>query len=47
MAFDQQHLTDLGFAGFVPLRALPPKCATVPDLPGIYASRSRRDRPTS
>jgi hypothetical protein len=37
MAFDQQHLTDLGFVGSMPLRALQPKCADVPDRPGIYA----------
>jgi hypothetical protein len=37
MAFDRQHLTDMGFVGFVPLRALLPRCADVPDLPGVYA----------
>ena len=36
MAFEQQHLIDLGFVGSVPLCVLPAKCATVPDLPGIY-----------
>ena len=37
MAFDQQHLSLLGFVGPIPLRALPPKSADVPNLPGIYA----------
>ena len=37
MAFDQQHLIDLGFVGFIPLRSLPANCAEVPDLAGIYA----------
>jgi hypothetical protein len=37
MAFDQQHLTELGFSGLVPLRSLPPRCRDIPDLPGIYA----------
>jgi hypothetical protein len=37
MTFDQQHLTDRGFVGFVPLRQLQPKDFRLPDLPGIYA----------
>jgi hypothetical protein len=37
MAFDQQHLRDLGFVGFVPLRAVQPKCSEIPDQSGVYA----------
>jgi hypothetical protein len=37
MAFDQQHLVDLGFVGFVPLRNLEAKSVCVPTLPGVYA----------
>jgi hypothetical protein len=36
MAFDRQHLEDLGFGGFIPLRRLDAKSGVVPDLPGIY-----------
>lgn len=37
MAFDQQHLVNLGFVGFVPLRSLGAKSVRAPTLPGIYA----------
>lgn len=37
MAFDQHHLTALGFGGFAPLRAIRPKSLDIPDRPGIYA----------
>ncbi len=37
MAFDQPHLVDLGFVGFIPLRSLEPKSAQVPALSAIYA----------
>lgn len=37
MAFNQQHLRDLGFVGFVPLRALHPKCSEIPARSGVYA----------
>ena len=36
-SFDQQHLKDLGFTGFVPLRPLVAKSNLVPDVPGVYA----------
>lgn len=36
MAFDRQHLTELGFVGFLPLRSLEAKSERVPALPGNY-----------
>src|SRR3954454_22296063 len=37
MQFDQQHLSESGFTGFLRLRALSRGCAQIPARSGIYA----------
>ena len=35
--FDQQHLSQLGFVGFVPVRSLSRRPSHIPTSPGVYA----------
>ena len=35
--FNEQHLKELGFTGFLSLRALPRGAAQVPSVSGVYA----------